>query len=254
MVLARLGYRLVRVRPAPPPESQPVTRPFFDPPHTNQVPGLGALYEFVFGPREHGTVVDVGAYDGLTMSNASCLIERGWSAVLVEPVSAFAEQCRQRYAGHPAVQVVEAACAAAPGTQTAHVAGGLSTLDADQLDEYRQHDWSRHVVAGAVPETVSVRTLDSILDECDVQPGFDVLSVDVEGYEGHVLAGFDLGRWRPRLMIWELQDTSPSHALHRTDAIAIADRIGAAGYRIVYKDPINTIFIRRDADLPGTGS
>ena len=32
-----------------------------------------------------GRVLDVGAFDGIEMSNSRALIERGWSAVLVEP-------------------------------------------------------------------------------------------------------------------------------------------------------------------------
>ena len=48
-----------------------------------------------------------------------------------------------------------------------------------------------------------VRTLDSILEEAGAHPGFDFLSIDVEGHEIEVLRGFDIARWRPRLILLE---------------------------------------------------
>lgn len=39
----------------------------------------------VLGSQPPGRLLDVGAYDGLELSNSRALIERGWSAVLVEP-------------------------------------------------------------------------------------------------------------------------------------------------------------------------
>lgn len=41
------------------------------------------IVEF-FGDRP-GKFLDVGAFDGVTMSNTRCLLEMGWSGVLVEP-------------------------------------------------------------------------------------------------------------------------------------------------------------------------
>jgi len=50
---------------------------------------------------------------------------------------------------------------------------------------------------------VPVRTLNDILQEAEAPSPIDLLSIDVEGHEIEVLHGFDLARWRPRLIMIE---------------------------------------------------
>ncbi len=57
--------------------------------------------------------------------------------------------------------------------------------------------------------TVRQRRLDEMLEEVRAPEQFDLLSVDVEGYESEVFGGFDLERWMPGLMIVELADLHP---------------------------------------------
>jgi hypothetical protein len=49
---------------------------------------------------------------------------------------------------------------------------------------------------------VRQRTLDAILVEARIEQ-IDFITVDVEGYELASLRGFDLARWRPRILILE---------------------------------------------------
>ena len=60
--------------------------------------------------------------------------------------------------------------------------------------------------------TVSVRRLDSILalQAPDVHD-IDIVSIDVEGWELEVLAGFTLERYRPRVVIIENFFDNPAH-------------------------------------------
>jgi Methyltransferase FkbM domain len=95
-----------------------------------------------------------------------------------------------------------------------HIAGPLSALDRARM------------APGASPErviNVPIRTLDSILAEAGTPHGFDFLSIDVEGHEIEVLRGFDIARWRPRLIL--LEDHVADLSRHRY--------LAAAGYRII---------------------
>jgi hypothetical protein len=47
---------------------------------------------------------------------------------------------------------------------------------------------------------VEARTLDAILEEVGA-PAPDFVAIDVEGHERSVLRGFDLARWRPRVVL-----------------------------------------------------
>lgn len=77
---------------------------------------------------------------------------------------------------------------------------------------------------------VPMRTLTEILDESGTPSNFDLLSLDVEGYEVEVLKGLDFQKYRPKAMCIEVRhnnfaqvsDIIPLHyrvvkTLHRSD-------------------------------------
>jgi FkbM family methyltransferase len=160
-----------------------------------------------------GYYVEVGANDPRERSQTWHLEQQGWTGVLVEPQPDLAARLRaQRKA-----KVFAVACSSpanAGQELPLHVAGPLSSLD-------------RHGMApGADPEKiicVPVRTLDSILEEAGSPPAFDFLSIDVEGHEIEVLQGFDIARWRPRLIM--IEDHVADLSKHRY--------LISCGYRIV---------------------
>ena len=84
-----------------------------------------------------------------------------------------------------------------------------------------------------------MRTLDDILIEARAPVGFDFLSIDVEGHELEVLSGFDLARWRPRLVL--LEDFVGNLSKHRF--------LRAAGYRLVRRFDNNGWYIPADASI-----
>ena len=241
-VLGPKGWQLVQRQSDNPSTS------FFRPVASCQIPNLGFLLELTFGRRTSGLVVEVGAFDGESYSNSSCLIERGWSAVLVEPVPAYAALCRGRYSSSSVV-VIESACGASTGQVSMTQAGALSSANDSQVDEYRSVEWAKKSFDGAAVITVPMQTLDGILLEQNARPGFEVLIVDVEGCEADVFAGFDLRRWRPQLMIWELSDAHPDLRSARDSSVAVGDAILDAGYRVLYKDAINTVFVCRESSV-----
>ena len=213
---------------------------------TCQIPELAWLFELYFGRRSDGYFVEVGAFDGEKFSNSSCLADRGWSGLLIEPVPAFAQQCRTRHATNHGVKVIEVAVGDSECDATLHVARELTTSDPALLETYRRLDWAQESIRDVMEIRVRRRRLDDILTEQQVKPGFDLLIVDVEGGEEAVFEGFDLDLWRPTMLIVELSDTHPNlqatSASDRRMALVIADH----GYCVVYRDMINTVFLRRD--------
>ena len=74
-----------------------------------------------------------------------------------------------------------------------------------------------------------------------------VTIVDVEGAEASVFAGFSISRWKPTMIIAELTHTHPDlHVISAGDA-HLQSAIQKAGYSVVYKDAINTVFARASA-------
>jgi FkbM family methyltransferase len=222
---------------------------FYQPSRSCQIERCGALYERLFGLKRDGTFVDVGAFDGEWLSNTAFLADLGWSGVLVEPHPVSFELCRARHQDNQAVHVVNCAVGGAEGTIRLLLGEALSTTVPEQRALYRDIPWARNFTAGGEVEVTQVR-LDRLLEAFGIAPGFDLLSIDVEGAELGVLTSFDLGLWRPRVAIVELMDQHPDFAQDRRtleEAAAIRALFDAHGYAVCYSDSTNTVFARDPA-------
>lgn len=184
-----------------------------------------------FFPEAKGTVVEVGANDPTQLSQSRAFEERGWQAILVEPHPRYAQRLREQRKG----RVFECACGRpedAGTSLTLYLSGGESSVSTDLM---QPHGLAR--VEGQVQ--VEVRTLDSILDEAQVE-SIDLLSIDVEGFELPVLQGIDLRRRRPRLVL--LEDHLYDLTKHR--------HMTAQGYALMRRAGANSWYVPRDAAPP----
>lgn len=190
----------------------------------------GLVRQF-FAADDAGFFVEVGANEPQLRSQTWHLEQIGWRGILIEPNPDLAEQLRQARTA----QVFAVACSSpenAGRMLPLHVAGPLSSLDAERMAPGAQAERS-------VP--VPIRTLDQILVEAQAPP-IDFLSIDVEGHEIEVLRGFDIGRWKPRLIL--LEDHVADLARHRY--------LKRAGYRLIRRFDNNGWYVPADTDAPVT--
>jgi FkbM family methyltransferase len=105
--------------------------------------------------------------------------------------------------GDPAVK--EITFNVVEGGEVYSAAGDLS-----ELQQKRLEGW------GLKPKamTVAAKTLDAMLAEVN-PPRVDYVSIDVEGGEVDVLRGFDLARWRPRVVMVEVNSRVRSEGVRR---------------------------------------
>lgn len=214
-----------------------------------QVRDLPRIYETVFGQKATGTFVEFGAFDGATVSNTCGLADLGWRGVYIEPVPQYAAACRQRHRANARVTVVE--CAIGPESRdavTLNVGGALSTMDPVMLRAFKTIDWAKPSFEHDSTINVPQRLLHDVLTEHAVAPGFELMVVDIEGYEWDALRNFDLSVWQPTMVIIELEDSH--HSFMDADPI-IREKFSLlkkyffdAGYVIIYKDFINTIYVK----------
>lgn len=166
-------------------------------------------------PRRNGWFVEAGANDGFQQSNTYYLARfKGWKGVLVEAVPHLAAACKKR---RPESQVI--ACALGPpekagGTLEIRHAGLMSCICGafgDEAAEQQRAAKGQAVQGLPVMETldsVPVRTLDDVLEQCNLPSSFDLLSLDVEGYEIEVLRGLSLDRFQPQYICIEVFHTN----------------------------------------------
>lgn len=151
----------------------------------------------IFGERDDGWCVEVGANDGLTGSASYLFEKRGWQCLLVEPIPALVEEIRK----HRACRVVNCAASSGEGEARFFVAEHVEAMSTLELTPYRA-EWIRQS-GGAVKEiAVRTATLDSLLQEAGF-PEIQFVTIDVEGHELAVLEGFTLETYKPRIVIIE---------------------------------------------------
>jgi FkbM family methyltransferase len=180
-----------------------------------------------FAQSSSGFFVEVGANEPQNGSQTWQFEQAGWNGILVEPQPDLAEGLRQTRRA----RVFAAACSGpdnAGRTMPFHVSGPHSSLN------------SMLAVTGVVAHTiidVPVRTLDDILHEAGAPAPIDFVSIDVEGHEVEVLRGFDLNRWRPRLIL--IEDHVTNLGTHRS--------LRRAGYSLIRRTGLNGWYVPRAA-------
>ena len=187
------------------------------------------------GPR---FFVEVGCIDGIRHANTYALERRGWRGVCVEAHPGFIESLRRNRPGSTVFHAAAAAEASDALTFYADPGGDLSSLAKPDDDAMAAAfgEFYRGVQAIEVP----ARTLDDMLDEAKAPVEFEVLSMDIEGAETQALAGLDLDRWRPRVIVLEAADDARVQTFR--------DLLEPAGYRLARRLGINAFFARRPAD------
>lgn len=185
---------------------------------------------------KQGCFVDVGAFDPVADSISWSFYEQGWRGVLVEPVPALAAVLRGR---RPEDIVIEAAAGAETGTATLFVAEsiGNSTL-AQEVAE-------RVAVNGVEfgETTVHVAPLDDLLEDAGLAgKTIHFCTIDVEGTEADVLAGFDLTRWGPWILVIEATEPNEPKPSHKR----WEDRVLESGYHFCLFDGVNRFYVHPD--------
>lgn len=202
----------------------------------------------VFRARPTGYFIEVGAYDGVTLSNTYFLEQMGWCGLLFEPIP---ELCRRAAVARPRSRVVNAACSkrGSCGTATFTVTQNvpvLSFLQADQEHIERCKREGAQLVEIEVPLT----SVDDVLSKERRNPApfggpwvphvgwrVDLVSIDTEGCELDVLDGFNLERIKPRVLVIEND---------RAAGEGIEPYLAERGYRKFHRQKINDFYLRHD--------
>lgn len=194
--------------------------------------GEDALILTLFDGQLDGFFIEVGAFDGYAGSVTYALECLGWTGLLVEASPDRAEECRRR---RPHSRVVHAALGGREGeitfTITDDDAGGMFSHIAGTPGRK-----SRVLAAGTRSVAVPLLTLDQLLEN---QPGdIDAVVIDVEGSERDLIAGFDIGRHQPKVVMIEDNAKAP--------AAWLTEHMAALPYTYVAWLKVNRVYVRDD--------
>ena len=148
-----------------------------------------------------GTVVEVGAGPPEFLSMSKHFRDSGWRAICVEPNPKFVSQHKER--GH---EVYEYACSDDEGYSEFII--NLNNVGYSEENNGVSFS-SLGIRIDGLPEkdiqhkiTVEKIRLNTLLEKINVDK-IDLLSVDVEGWELEVLRGFDIAKYRPKVVMLE---------------------------------------------------
>jgi FkbM family methyltransferase len=160
-----------------------------------------------FDPNHVGVCFEIGACDGFIGTNTYYFEQKGWECICVEPNPHYFENLKinrkisLNYAcGSENIDDQEFTIFDLGNNQSA-----ISSLSVDQ----RLVDSHTHLIKNNFTTKVNVRTLDFILDELKFDKKIDFLSIDTEGTEIEVLKGFDIKKWKPKLLVIENNFNDP---------------------------------------------
>lgn len=172
-------------------------------------------------------IVEVGANDGITASNARLFLRRGWHALLVEPNPHIFPRLVENVKAWPRAQCVQVACSDAPGTLPLRIFADDPTGMLSTIHTKAESNRGRTRPVAEVHE-VEVLTLTALLDDYQVPSDFGILSVDAEGHDLQVLQGLDFERYRPRLIITESDERTEDEkrSLLQDQGYALTEHVG----------------------------
>lgn len=202
-------------------------------------PGLLRKLEFddvvcrrMFEVGREFTFIQVGAFDGVSTDPLRKYIQTcGWRGVLIEPQPRPAAQLLELYGENDHLVIVQAAVDEKCGKRT------LFTVESDsvpawargmasfQRDNIIKNSYLIPGVETMIKEiTVTCITFDDVMQKL-ASERLDLLQIDAEGADGHILSLFPFARIKPAIVHWE------SKNLQKHEQEDALDLLGRHGYR-----------------------
>ena len=200
------------------------------------------MWEF-FKQKSDGFFVDVGAFDGIYLSNSYAFEKLGWQGICVEPYPEYFERCQKNRQG---TICINASCVGSDDiketsfyTEPLGLFSGIDVNLKKVKDAYNYRDMQ---FEGMEEIRVAAYTLNQIF-ETHLESGtkIDFISIDVEGTELDVLQGLDFERFAPRLFVIEANDNDSLNLLIQFMA--------NKGYHLARKLGVNYFFAATDDDI-----
>ncbi len=199
-------------------------------------------------PQEVGLYVDVGAYDPVIFSNTYLFYKRGWSGLVIDPRPGTIKRFGRI---RPRDKAIEMGISESKGELVYYQfkEENVNTFDEQTMIRNRQRGY--HFIN---KKTIKVDTLTNILDSHLNLKGksIDLLSLDVEGYEFHILKALDWNKYAPKVICVEISKSNPVKSentwldLEEIARTEVYQYLKQKQYRPIAKTIHSVYFIRRN--------
>lgn len=191
--------------------------------------GEDLVIDGILGNKRSGFFIDVGANDPVVFNNTKRFYDRGWSGINIEPNPSLLKRLVEQR----------------PRDINLNLGLGLNNreklpfyvVSADTLSSFNKMDAERNckIYKEKIIETLNIptQTLLNIFDDYVKESKVDFLSVDVEGFELDVLKGNDWDKYRPTLILIEINNNTER----------LVSYLENVNYVVVFKNSTNGIFL-----------
>lgn len=181
--------------------------------------------------------LDLGAYDAIQLSNTYHFYEQGSTGVCVEADPELASRIiKQR----PNDRILNVAVSGQDrGTRDFFLMSPPTLNTLSRAEAHRLEHEEACPIRGTT--TVDVVPVSEIVATHFAERSLDFLSIDVEGGDADIIAGFDFGLARPKVIC--VETLSYSQTGLQTKSSSAAEILSAKGYMLYADTYINTIFV-----------
>lgn len=165
-------------------------------------PPMDSLIKEYFGDQKTGNCIEVGAVDGIFISNTYHFERNGWDALCIEPIPQYYERLKQNRKNALNFAVSNENNDDVKFTVVNMSNDNLSSISGLQVDDRLMES---HSALNPTTEVISVkaRRLDWCIENYFNHETIDFISIDTEGNELDVLKSFDVNKYNIKLLIIE---------------------------------------------------
>ena len=188
--------------------------------------------DYLFDGKRTGVCVEVGAYDGVSLSNTYHFEQKGWKALCIEPIQTAYDKCKQ-------IRKLTYQCCVGKEDKDDvefhifHLNDNLCAISSLEPDE-RLVESHKHLLTDQSKCVTKIRTLNTLFSELDYPTDIDFISIDTENTELEDLKGLDLNKYNVKLLLIE----------NNFDEPFCADYLKQYGYSRVRRLEVNDFFVK----------
>ena len=164
--------------------------------------GIDLILNNIFKNQKLGFYIDIGCNHPIYNNNTYLLFKKGWNGINID----LDKDCIKLFNIFRNKDInINCALSSSEGIRDLyfyHNKSPINTLDKKISD---RHDNKVKKV-----KKIQTVTLNSVLEKIEIKNNIDVLCIDVEGHEIDVIKGFDIKKYKPKIVIIEFLDNSIS--------------------------------------------